>query len=74
MRLRPTHTYEVIAAAFRATRPKPVAAAGGARVVAACDDAARVQWEHDVRAMAHALKSSNPSFRIDLFLEQSGYE
>jgi hypothetical protein len=61
MRLKPTHTYEVIASAFRASQPDSRAHV-----------AARVQWEHDVRSMAHALRADNPAFRLDLFFQQAG--
>lgn len=75
MRLKPTHTYEVIAAALKASRPLPLMsmiAGQSALPVASADDAARIQWEHDVRAMAHALRADNRNFKLDLFFEQCG--
>lgn len=78
MRLKPTHTYEVIAGALRASRPRALAPLlpGMPQPMTDAlehgDATARGQWEHDVRAMAHALRADNRSFRLDLFFEQCG--
>lgn len=61
MRLKPTHTYEVIACALLETRPLAVLGP------------AHVQWERDVRALASALRADNRYFKQDLFFKQCGF-
>jgi hypothetical protein len=71
MRLKPTHTYEVIASALKGCKPERLSVDRIPKIEADYHAEVR-QWERTVRAMAHALQAGNRQFRLDLFFQQSG--
>jgi hypothetical protein len=71
MRLRPTHTYETVASALLGCKPERLAVDRIPKIEADYH-AERRQWERTVRAIAHALRTGDRSFRLDLFFQQAG--